>query len=280
VAAAAVRGGGGEPPCARIHDDVPASGAALGEQAQEYQDPRAVDEDEERQLLLLSDKEKLLRHLRDDIYVTLRPSERHGVGVVPFRDIPAGVDPFKTNTTLRTIDLTRDEVRTLPDPVQDIVHRFIVPHGPGRNLYPIPEAGLNALDLSYYVNSSKSVSSGRAESGGGAAARGSVEEEMEEECNMGLGSKADKRGYTELLTSRDVAAGEELLWPYTFTGRGKGYLDPEGRHAADPLPEEVINNIECKICCSQLEDGEDIVDTRCEHVCCVCEVHNFLLLFM
>ena len=95
MAAAAVRGGGGEPPCARIHDDVPASGAALGEQAQEYQDPRAVDEDEERQLLLLSDKEKLLRHLRDDIYVTLRPSERHGVGVVPFRDIPAGVDPLK-----------------------------------------------------------------------------------------------------------------------------------------------------------------------------------------
>ena len=216
---------------------------------------QAVLVEEERHVLDECSKWKLLRHLKTEIYCTLQASKVDGVGPVAFRHIPKGVDPFKTNgpPSGRVIHLTRQEVETLPHKVQDIIQRYFLPH---KNEYPIPEAGLNSLDHSYYVNSSK-LARGHSAGSGGSSSRNHVV------ANMELGVRRDERGLTELLTSRDIEVDEELLWPYAFTGRGETCLGHDGKAA--PLPEDVVSNNECRVCLTSMQHGAcDVVDTRCK----------------
>ncbi len=52
--------------------------------------------------------------------------------------------------------------------------------------------------------------------------------------------RRDNQGLTEMVASCDIEPGEELLWPYEFTGGGTGCLDNEGGRSLNPLPEEVV----------------------------------------
>lgn len=41
-------------------------------------------------------KQKLLKHLENDIYCRIGVSKISGVGVIAIKDIPSGTNPFKT----------------------------------------------------------------------------------------------------------------------------------------------------------------------------------------
>jgi hypothetical protein len=58
--------------------------------------------------------------------------------------------------------------------------------------------------------------------------------------NMQLGMRRDDQGLTEMVASRKIEPGRELLWPYKFTGRGTGCLDDENGRPLNRLPEEVV----------------------------------------
>jgi hypothetical protein len=231
---------------------------------------RAVLEDEENLAFVprQSDKAKLLRHLKEDIYCIIRPSEHHGVGAFAFREIKKGVDPFETNgpPSNRTIDLTIEDVETLPPQVQVLVNRFFLKN---KGSYAVPEAGLNILDISFYLNSSNS----REKMGSRIDNMvPSLDPVGSSKCsnapNIILGTERDARGWTKMLAARDIKPGEELLWSYTFTGRGTGCLDREG-NASNPLPPEVAAAGKCRICMIELmkpvTEGDEVVvvDTKC-----------------
>ena len=213
--------------------------------------PESVDEDdadeeEENEILRQAKKQKLLRHLRDDIYCRLQLSSIDGVGVVPFRRIPMGVNPFKTNgpPSGKTIDLNDSDIQTLPKDVQDMIKRHFVDDLD--DVYSVPEAGLNILNISYFVNSS----------------HGCVNLP-----NMKLGVRRDDQGLTEMVASCDIEPGDELLWPYEFTGRGTGCLDDEDGRPLNRLPEEVVVDNECRICMEWVSGG---VKTGCN---CTSRMH-------
>ena len=108
--------------------------------------------------VMMARKQKLLDHLREKTFVELRPSSIHGLGVFAACPIPEGVDPFQTNrqVTNEIIDLTEEELSTLPERVQRRVKDFVIPHTYNEQLlYGVPEAGLNCLDVSWYANSGK-----------------------------------------------------------------------------------------------------------------------------
>ena len=205
--------------------------------AAEDEGMRAFEQLEER-------KEKLMDHLRHDIYCTIEQSELHGVGVKAVREIKKGVDPFRTNgpPSARTIDLTTREVNTLPKYVQNLIRRFFVPH---KGSYPVPEAGLNTLDISYYLNSSKKA-----------------HVVHDDDDNMELGDSHDARGFTKLIASRDIEKGEELKWPYGFSGRPIGCLDNTGS-ASNLSPADVAKAGECRICRDPVDGATEVVDIGC-----------------
>ena len=202
-----------------------------------------ADEEEENEILRQAKKRKLLSNLRDDIYCKLQPSSIDGVGVVPFRRIPMGVNPFKTNgpPSGKTIDLNDSDIQQLPTEVQDMIKRHFV-----GGVYSVPEAGLNTLNISYFVNSS----------------HGCVNLP-----NMQLGVRRDDQGLTEMVASCNIEPADELLWPYEFTGRGTGCLDDEDGRPLNRLPEEVVVANECRICMERVSGG---VKTGCN---CTSRMH-------
>ena len=160
--------------------------------------------------LIDADRQLALRHLSNSTFVELRPSARHGVGVFATRRIPAGVDAFNTNgpPSGATLDLTAAEVEKLPAHVQATIRHFVVPHREqdgGSLLYGMPNAGLNTLDASWYLNNDV------------------------EAPNVQFGDEHDQRGFTRILSTRDIEVDEELVLPYDLanTGRTRGGIKIE-----------------------------------------------------
>jgi hypothetical protein len=177
-------------------------------------------------------KTRLLNHLRLHTYVDMRPSPIHGVGIFAACDIPVGIDPFPTNGSPSgvLIDLTKEEVMLLPPHVRDQIERFILPHSiNGIQYYGMPEAGLNSIDVSWFLNSKPS---------------GFANVEILSQISL-----RDARGLAPLRTVKKVNTGEELFTPYQRTA---GIVDDQGR-ASDTLSR-------CRIChCPLLpQDGEKI----------------------
>ena len=95
-------------------------------------------------------KAKLLENLREDTYCRIVASKVHGVGVGAIKDIPKGVDPFmRVGKEPKAIPLTDGEVQSLSTGVKKMVEDFT--EKTGRYWY-IPETGLNALDVTFYLN--------------------------------------------------------------------------------------------------------------------------------
>ena len=187
----------------------------------------------------------MLAHLRNSTFVELRPSSVHGVGVFAARDIPGGVDPFATNgpPSGSIVDLSPDELASLPEQVQSLVRKFIVPHrevAAGGLAYGVPQAGLNALDSSYYLNSNIHAP------------------------NVEFGEEHDERGLTTVVSMRDIRAGEELLLPYEFqnAGRTRGAMRlAEEGNVAIPLADASI----CRICQEEVDaQAEDSMEIECD----------------
>ncbi len=97
-------------------------------------------------------KEKLYDHLVHDVYCRLGVSDIHGIGVFALREIPAGVAPLKSMVTSREIKFSRTEMKNVPSSVRKHLAMFCLIEK-GRVF--APEIGMNAVNLSVYLNHSK-----------------------------------------------------------------------------------------------------------------------------
>jgi SET domain-containing protein len=101
-------------------------------------------------------KKALLKNLNDDIYCRIKPSKKHGVGVFAIRDIPKDTYPFKLTGSQcikqKIINIPEEEVKKLHPEVRKLVDDF---YHKEDSVYGIPYKGLNANDISFYMNTSK-----------------------------------------------------------------------------------------------------------------------------
>ena len=99
-------------------------------------------------------KKALLDNLKHDTYCRVGVSKIHGVGVIAVRNIPKGVDPFRTTNrrSYRFVNLTAREVNSLPLHSRKLIKDFISPEDNGS--YYVPHNGMNGLDVSFYMNHS------------------------------------------------------------------------------------------------------------------------------
>tara|TARA_Y100000310_G_C20605832_1_gene775412 strand:+ start:469 stop:1011 length:543 start_codon:yes stop_codon:yes gene_type:complete len=146
------------------------------------------------------EKLRLLKNLDQEIYVSFGLSEIHGIGVVAIKDIPEGIDPFakpyRPGFPEKIVDLYDEEVEALPREVSSkIKDLFIKTDGS----YPVYWAGLNGVDVRFYMNHS--------------------EEDPNVELNYNFGVAAGGRVrmgtvYCPFKASREIKKGEELTWDY------------------------------------------------------------------
>ena len=97
-------------------------------------------------------KEKLYEHLVSEVYCKLGVSTIHGIGVFALRDIPAGVAPLKSMVTNKEIKFSRVELKKVPSSVRRHLSMFCLVEK-GRVF--APEIGMNAVNISIYLNHSK-----------------------------------------------------------------------------------------------------------------------------
>jgi len=99
-------------------------------------------------------KDKLIKHLKNDVYCRIGVSEVSGVGVIAIKDIPKGIDPFKSLFPYheKSIKLTGDDVKGLDKPVQKIIRDFF---GSGKDSSAdVLYYGPNYMNVSFYMNHS------------------------------------------------------------------------------------------------------------------------------
>ena len=101
-----------------------------------------------------SKKKKLLQHLRTEVFCRLGVSPVHGIGVFAIRDIPKGVKPLKSRLKLHEIKFNHAEVSSLPCQVRKELDMFCYYD---KHHMLIPAIGLNSMNMSVYLNHSKSA---------------------------------------------------------------------------------------------------------------------------
>lgn len=97
-------------------------------------------------------KEKLLKHLHQQVYCQLGISKIHGIGVFAIREIPKSCSPLGTLDRKRELKIKREEVEALPKGVRAQLERFCYNNNAA---FYVPSWGLNTRDLAVYLNHSK-----------------------------------------------------------------------------------------------------------------------------
>ena len=99
-------------------------------------------------------KNKLIKHLENDIYCRIGVSKISGVGVIAIRDIPKGVDPFKTlsKEDENVIELDKDDIKKVDPNVKKIISDFFGNSNSKR--FDILASGPNNINVSFYMNHS------------------------------------------------------------------------------------------------------------------------------
>jgi hypothetical protein len=101
---------------------------------------------------------KVIANMKNDTYCRIKPDTFGGVGVFAVKDIPKGVNPFKVTTgeciNYKTVNVPKKVVDKLKPGVKRIVEAFYA-YDEDTRTYGIPFVGLNAQDISFYMNTSK-----------------------------------------------------------------------------------------------------------------------------
>jgi hypothetical protein len=95
---------------------------------------------------------KLIKDLEGNVYCRLRPSKIAGVGVFAIRDIPKGVNPFKNLFKHSFVEVDPKlvfENKKIDPAVKELVNDMCVI---GEGMLHLWEGGLNALDMSFFIN--------------------------------------------------------------------------------------------------------------------------------
>lgn len=97
-------------------------------------------------------KKQLLSQLKNDVYCRLGQSKIAGVGVFAIKDIPKGTNPFKDCDIPGHITLSKKDLKGVDKEVIKYVRdMFVFENGK----FWLPSKGLQALDISYFLNHSK-----------------------------------------------------------------------------------------------------------------------------
>ena len=102
--------------------------------------------------MLQTHKEKLLNHLKDQIYCRLGASKIHGIGVFALRDIPKGFYPLLSLTPNNDVVFRPEEIEKLPVGVKTLIDIFSYVDD---DEILVPRQGFNTLHLQIYLNHSK-----------------------------------------------------------------------------------------------------------------------------
>jgi SET domain-containing protein len=97
---------------------------------------------------------KLVKDLEENIYCRLMPSKISGVGVFAMRDIPKGAELFKTFLDYQLTPIPMDLIandKKISKEIKDFACDMYPIHQ--GNLYAY-RAGLNAIDISFFINHS------------------------------------------------------------------------------------------------------------------------------
>jgi len=97
-------------------------------------------------------KHRLHQHLKHEVYCKLGVSTIHGVGVFALRDIPKGTLPLKSMVSRKEKKFSRSELKEIPNSVRKHLADFCLVES-GR--VAVPEIGMNAINISVYLNHSK-----------------------------------------------------------------------------------------------------------------------------
>jgi SET domain-containing protein len=101
----------------------------------------------------MSARQRLLDHLKNDIYCRLGVSEISGVGVFAIKTVPAGVDPFRnlSKEKEKIIHLEDSDLVGVDKETKKILGDFF-----GGDGYDVLASGPNYLNISFYLNHSDS----------------------------------------------------------------------------------------------------------------------------
>ena len=137
----------------------------------------------------MSSKKLLLKNLKNDIYTRLFPDTHGGVGVFAIKPIPKGTNPFKISNAPcmkhAIIDVSDKYVQKLDPGTKKMISAFYVLEN---GIWGIPKPGLNANDISFYLNYSK---------------KPNLKIVNSKKCNMVI-----------FKTTKDIPIGEELVINY------------------------------------------------------------------
>lgn len=98
------------------------------------------------------DKARILKHLQTEVYCRLGISPVHGIGVFAIKDIPKGAKPLVSLIKIKEFSFSKKEINKLPTSVKKEVRMFCYYD---KDEYLIPSIGLNAMNMAFYMNHSK-----------------------------------------------------------------------------------------------------------------------------
>jgi SET domain-containing protein len=98
-------------------------------------------------------REELLQELSQDIYVALKPSALHGIGVFAIRDIPKGCRNIFSRHPGEWIKLPIRDVENLPEHSRNLVETYCLYDD---HHYYVPDYGFKIMDMVLYLNHSSS----------------------------------------------------------------------------------------------------------------------------
>lgn len=132
-------------------------------------------------------KEQLLQELRQQTYITIKPSSVHGIGVFAIQDIPKGCRNIFSKHVGDWIKLPVSDVESLPPHSRNLVETYCLFDV---DYYYVPDYGFKVMDLVNYLNHSSTPN---------------------------VVSVNDGEDFEAL---RDIKAGEELFVDYHYLADG------------------------------------------------------------
>ncbi len=94
---------------------------------------------------------ELLKELQEDIYVMLKPSAVHGIGVFAIRHIPKGCRSIFSQHKNDWIQLAISDVEQLPEHSRNLVETYCLFD---EDHYYVPDYGFKIMDMVNYINHS------------------------------------------------------------------------------------------------------------------------------
>jgi SET domain-containing protein len=97
------------------------------------------------------DKHTLLKELRDNLFIMLKPSRIAGIGVFAIADIKKGQRNIFSNDKSEWLKISREEIATLPQHSQKVVENYCLYDDEN---YYVPENAFKVVDLVMFLNHS------------------------------------------------------------------------------------------------------------------------------